>query len=135
MRCFSCHRPSREVICERCFRRDFRPAHRVRRIGSLEVHSFFDYASLEPLLLTKHHPEGWRIYRWMARKFLVPFFETFGEGLQKDVCVVGVDEVPKGGYAHIAVLTHELRHAPHVRPLYAKLLADDPVSYAGGIPS
>jgi len=131
MRCYSCHRPSREVICDRCLQRDFRPVHRVRRIGSLEVHSFFGYPFLEPLLLTKHHPEGWRIYRWMARKFLAPFFETFGAGLEEDLFVLGIDEVPKRGYAHIAALTHELRHAPHIRPLHAKLLAGEHVSYAG----
>jgi len=130
MRCFACRKFSVDVICENC-RRHFVPAHRTRRLGTLDVHAFFDYDTLEPLLLTKHKPEGWRVYRWLANRIVRPFFETFAGHLTDEIYIIGIDEYPKGGYAHIAVLTHALRRVPNLRVRHGILHAQNRVSYAG----
>jgi competence protein ComFC len=97
----------------------------------LEVHTFFEYTALEPLLLSKHKPEGWRIYRWLGKTILRPFFETFGKHIDSDVTVIGIDERPKGGYAHIAAMTHMLKGIKHLHIKHAALIAQNEVRYAG----
>ena len=131
MRCFSCHRLSRQIVCKECASRYFRPRHRMRRIGTLEVHSFFRYGDIEPFLLTKHTPPGWRIYRWMGQEVLRPFFETFARAQGSQIAVIGVDERPKGGYAHIAALTRPLHTLPRLQVRHGLLRAGRDVSYAG----
>jgi competence protein ComFC len=131
MRCFSCHRLSRSIICDACAASHFRSDHRTRHIGTLDIHSFFRYSSIETLLLTKHTPVGWRLYRWMGEHFLRPFIDTFAREQSSDIAIIGVDERPKGGYAHIATLTHPLRRIPRIEVQHATLIAGEDVSYAG----
>jgi len=130
MRCYSCHRLSLKPLCSDCRKRLFVPTIRKRRAGSLEVISFYRYSLLESLLLHKHKPEGYRIFKDLARMTLKPFVENFLREDPRPVAIIGIDEKVKGGYAHVAVMTREMRSALST-PLHASLLSRNSVNYAG----
>ena len=130
MRCLSCQRISWRVICRECHETLFRPTVSTRRVGSMDVVSLFRYQTIAPFLLSKHTPAGYRIYRYFAREHLRPFLQAFAEGLERPAYLIGIDERPRGGYSHTAVLTHVSSTAT-LRPLHASLLAGNRVEYAG----
>jgi len=94
------------------------------------VYSFFNYQHIEDLLLTKHTPQGYRVYSALGRYFFRPFMKSFLAEYSHKVYVLGIDEVIKGGYSHVACLTHAMKIS-HSKVLHAKLLAQNPVKYAG----
>jgi competence protein ComFC len=94
------------------------------------VISFYKYTTLEPLLLTKHKPEGYRIYKALAAMTMRPFIEEFSESDERDVYIVGIDEYVKSGYAHVALLTNAMK-TKNSKPLHGVLLASNRVNYAG----
>jgi len=102
----------------------------TRKIGILDVISFYKYSMLESLLLTKHKPEGYRIYKSLARMTMKPFIHEFLESDDRDVYVVGIDEYVKSGYSHVALLTHAMK-TKHSIPLHASLMARNRVKYSG----
>jgi competence protein ComFC len=102
----------------------------TRKIGSLDVISFYKYANLESLLLTKHKPEGYRIYKALAEMTMKPFIKEFIESDDRIVYIIGVDEHVKVGYAHVAILTKSMKTVYSI-PLFASLLAQNRVHYAG----
>jgi len=132
VRCISCARLSWRVICDRCRRELFATEIHTRTIGTLDVISFYHYTTLEPLLLTKHKPEGYRVYKALSKMLLRPFIGEFVESLgeKEEVYIIGVDEVVKSGYSHVALLTHGMK-MPQVRVQHGALLAQNRVSYAG----
>ena len=130
MRCYSCGRLSFRIVCETCKTTLFVPSTQTRRIGTLDVISFYSYATLEPLLLTKHKPEGWRIYRELGRMLFRPFMQEFVEQDDGEVCVIGVDEDIRSGYSHVAQLTRAMR-VPGVNVAHGVLRACNRVNYSG----
>lgn len=130
MRCLSCHAFSPAVICDDCKNKLLRPTITKRKVGTLEVISLFKYSTIEPFLLTKHQPEGFRIYRYFATQFLKPFLENFASHLDEVITLVGIDEKVKQGYSHTALLSH-YASTPRIRAKHATLLARNTVSYAG----
>ncbi len=130
MRCAACHALSRSVICPACETRLFRPAVSRRLIGTLEVVSLFNYSVIEPFLLSKHRPVGYRIYRWFGRSFLNPFFRRYAEEFRKPFSVVSIDDHVRHGYAHTALLARGIRHR-EIHHAYGALPAQHPVTYAG----
>ena len=102
----------------------------TRKIGTLDVISFYKYSMLESLLLTKHKPEGYRIYKSLAGMTMKPFIKEFVESDDRDVYVVGVDEYVKSGYSHVALLTRAMK-TKHSIPLHASLMARNRVNYSG----
>ncbi|RUM72386.1 MAG: ComF family protein [Sulfurovum sp.] len=130
MRCFSCAKFSWSILCDRCKETLFVPTVSTRKIGTLDVISFYHYSTLEPLLLTKHKPEGYRIFKALAKMTMRPFIEEFVEHDEGDICIVGIDERVNSGYSHVAMLTHAM-HTPLSRPLHASLIAQNRVNYAG----
>ncbi len=132
MRCVACHRWSREVICPVCRDRLLVPQVRRRTVGTLEVVSLFGYEAIEPFLLSKHHPVGYRIYRYFGQNFIAPFLSEFAEELSthSPVKVIGIDEQVQHGYSHTALLTHSVRHS-RLAILHAHLMARNSVHYAG----
>ena len=130
MRCYSCSKISFNIICKRCKEQLFRTAIGTRTIGTLDVISFYKYSALESLLLTKHKPEGYRIYKALAKMTMQPFIEEFIESDDRDVYIVGVDEYVKSGYAHVALLTHAMK-TKHSIPLHSTLMARNRVNYSG----
>ncbi len=130
MRCCSCGRLSLRVLCDRCRETLFSPTVHTRTVGTLDIISFYRYSTLEPLLLSKHKPEGWRIYRELGKMLFRPFMKEFIEHDDGTVYIVGVDENVKSGYSHVAQLTHamKMKHAI-VQP--ASLRAGNHVNYSG----
>lgn len=129
MRCFSCHALSLNIICKQCRDNLLGANITKRKIGSLDVYSFYSYSSLEKLLLSKHTPVGHRVYRELAKMTFKPFMEHFIAHDARDIAVIGVDERIKGGYSHVALLTHSMRGA-HTKVLHASLMANNKVSYS-----
>ena len=130
MRCYACGHLSWNILCDTCKTQLFSPTMGTRTIGTLDVVSFYKYAALEPLLLTKHTPQGYRIYKELAKMTLKPFIEEFIEHDDGDVYIVGIDEVVQNGYAHVALLTRSMKTSRTI-PLHASLLAQNRVQYAG----
>ncbi len=130
MRCYSCGKLNFRAVCETCKSTLFVPSTQTRRIGMLDVISFYSYATLEPLLLTKHKPEGWRIYRELGRMLFRPFMREFVEHDDGRVHVIGVDEDVRSGYSHVAQLTHAMKMTGvHVQ--HGVLRARNRVNYSG----
>ncbi len=130
MRCFSCSALSTKIICKQCEAQLFTPTITKREVGTLEVISFFRYSTLEPLLLTKHKPEGYRIYKALAKMTVKPFIKKFAETYEKDVYIIGIDECVKSGYAHVALLTRAMKRQ-NIIPLHSALMAKNKVNYSG----
>jgi len=96
----------------------------------MEVYSFFKYQNIEDLLLTKHTPQGYILYRALASFTFKPFMEEFLKHDNREVYVVGIDESVKSGYSHVALLTSAMRREG-VKVEYASLLATNQVNYSG----
>lgn len=130
MRCYSCSKLSFNIICKTCKDQLFVPNISTRKVGTLDVISFYKYSTLESLLHTKHKPEGYRIYKALADITLKPFMEEFVESDDRDVYIVGIDETVKGGYAHVALLTRTMRRKSSI-PQHSTLMAQNRVNYSG----
>ena len=130
MRCYSCSKLSFKIICKTCKEQLFVPTVSTRKVGTLDVISFFKYATLESLLHTKHKPEGYRIYKALANMTVMPFIEEFVESDDRDVYIVGIDEFVKSGYAHVALLTRAMRRKSSI-PQHSALMAQNRVNYSG----
>ncbi len=130
MRCFSCSKLSFKIICKTCEIQLFVPTVSTRKVGTLDVISFFKYSTLESLLLTKHKPEGFRIYKALAKMVLNPFIKEFSEHDTGDVYLVGIDEHVKSGYSHTALLTRAMK-TKYIVPQYSSLMARNRVNYSG----
>ena len=130
MRCFSCSKLNFKIICKTCKEQLFVPTIKTRKVGTMDVISFFRYSTLESLLHSKHKPEGYRIYKALAKMTLKPFIEEFVENTDSDVYIVGIDEFVKSGYAHVALLTRAM-NSKHAIPQHASLMAQNRVNYSG----
>ena len=130
MRCYSCARLSMSILCRTCRETLFPPHIHTRKVGTIDVISFYRYSTLEPLLHTKHKPEGYRIYNALAEMTVKPFAKEFSEHDSGEVYVVGIDEDVKSGYSHVALLTHAMKRQ-HIKPQHASLLARNRVNYSG----
>ncbi len=130
MRCYSCAKLSLSILCKHCKETLFKTQTGTRTIGTLDVISFYKYSTIESLLLTKHKPEGYRIYKALATMLLKPFAAEFAENADSEVYIIGVDEYVKSGYAHVALLTHAMK-TEKTTPLHASLMAQNRVNYSG----
>jgi len=102
----------------------------TRKVGTLDVISFYKYSALESLLHTKHKPEGYRIYKALAQMTMKPFIEEFVESDERDLYIVGIDEFVKSGYAHVALLTRAMKTKSSF-PLHSSIMARNRVNYSG----
>ncbi|HIQ46008.1 MAG TPA: ComF family protein [Sulfurovum sp.] len=130
MRCYACSKLSLRVLCKQCIAELFVANIKTRTVGTLDVISFFRYSTLESLLHTKHKPEGYRIYKVLAEMTVKPFIEEFVESDDRDVYIVGIDEMVKNGYAHVALLTRAMKR-PYAIPQHSALMAQNRVNYSG----
>lgn len=130
MRCYSCSKLSFNIICKTCVSQLFTSNMSTRKVGTLDVISFFKYSSLETLLHSKHKPEGYRIYKALAQMTMKPFIEEFVESDDRDVYIVGIDETVKSGYAHVALLSRAMKTKTSF-PLHSALMARNSVNYSG----
>ena len=130
MRCFSCSKLSFQIICKRCLEQLFIPTISRRKVGTLDVVSFFKYSALETLLHSKHKPEGYRIYKALANMTMKPFIEEFVASDGRDLYIVGIDEYVKSGYSHVALLTRAMKTKSSLT-LHSSLMAQNRVNYSG----
>jgi len=130
MRCLSCHKLSIYTFCTLCKEKLLKPSVTKRNLGSLEVYSFFKYQNIEDLLLTKHTPQGFNVYKALARLSFKPFVKEFMSKENGDIYVVGIDENVRSGYSHVALLTNEMRHK-NIKIQHAKLMAKSKINYSG----
>jgi len=130
MRCLSCHRISWRIICPACHARLFVPTTTRRKVGTLEVVSLFKYKNIEPFLLTKHTPVGYRLYRYFSKAFFKPFLDDFASHIDMPVTLIAIDEQVQSGYAHTALLSH-FASSPKIHTAHGALLAQNRVNYAG----
>ncbi len=130
MRCFSCSTLSFKILCKQCIEQLFIPTISTRKVGTLDVISFFKYSTLETLLHSKHKPEGFRIYKALANMTMKPFIEEFVESDNRDVYIVGIDEYVKSGYSHVALLTRAMKTKTSMIQ-HSSLMAQNRVNYSG----
>jgi len=130
MRCYSCTKLSLKILCKSCKEELFRPQIQTKKVGTMDVISFYRYTSISGLLHSKHKPEGHRIYKALAKMTVKPFIEEFAENNDGLVYIVGVDEHVNSGYAHVSVLLKAMKTKTAL-PQYASLLAKNRVNYSG----
>ncbi len=130
MRCLSCHKLSFQTFCKKCQTNLLQPSVSKRSLGTLEVYSFFKYQNIEDLLLTKHTPQGFKLYKALAELSFKPFIQKFMKEDSRTIYIVGIDENVKSGYAHVALLTHEMK-MKNVKVQHAKLMARNKINYSG----
>ena len=130
MRCYACSKLSFKIICKICIDQLFTVKMSTRKVGTLDVISFYKYSALESLLHSKHKPEGYRIYKALAQMTMKPFIEEFVESDPRDIYIVGIDEYVKSGYAHVALLSRSLKTKSST-PLHSSLMAQNRVNYSG----
>jgi competence protein ComFC len=118
------------TLCRQCSERLFKPTVSRRRVGTLEVVSFYKYSTIESLLLHKHKPEGYRIFRDLAKMTMEPFIRSFVEEDKNLLYIIGIDESVKSGYSHVAVMTRQMK-TKYSTILHAALLPGNSVKYAG----
>lgn len=126
MRCHTCGKLSLSLICRVCRSLYLQPQPHIRKLKSgLEVISFYSYDELEPLLLTKHLPHGWAIYRILATEA----FKRVAK-VTHPIFAIPVDDNASDGYSHTALLARGLQRYGY-QPIYNSLRAKNSVSYAG----
>ncbi len=133
MRCFSCDNFSIEPICKECVKDFLIPEMIEEEIGNLEVVSFFDYYLTVEFIKSKYISSGYRIYKFLAKKYFAPFLKAYVENIDSDkLYIIGVDENVERGYSNVALLSHyaTLKN-PKAIPLHNALKAKNRVQYAG----
>lgn len=128
MRCALCHRLSWNLLCGACLSW-IAPTPTTRTIGDLRVYSVFDYHEIEMLLKSKYGIIGSRILRLLAQK-AARFFAQNAK-LPRDIYGIGIDDKPKGGYAHTAIIAHAFERHAGISALYGRIIAQNHVRYAG----
>ena len=130
MRCYSCNNISIKILCKECRYKLFAPTIKIRHIGTLDVVSFYRYSTIESLLLSKHKPEGFRIFRYLAEITMRPFMDNFIKQSDSSVHIIGVDERVKNGYSHVACITEKMKR-DRAMVLHSSLISQNSTSYAG----
>lgn len=130
MRCYACSKLSFKIICKTCIDQLFTVNMSTRKVGTLDVISFYKYSALESLLHSKHKPEGYRIYKTLAQMTMKPFIKEFVESDERDIYIVGIDEYVRSGYAHVALLSRAMKTKSSF-PLHSSLMAQNRVNYSG----
>ena len=71
----------------------------------LKVYSFFGLSDIAPLLYSKYHRFGSRVLTHLARHCARYFFAK--ASLHPQTIAIGLDDVPRGFYAHTAIIVKE----------------------------
>ncbi len=130
MRCLSCHKLSISTFCKKCQNRLLKPSISKRKFNDFEIYSFYKYQNIEDLLLTKHTPQGFIIYKALAKIVFKPFIKEFIKNSNSLIYIIGADEVVESGYSHVSLLTHEMK-GDKVKILHSKLIAKSRKKYSG----
>jgi len=132
MRCFSCDNLSIEPVCKECIKDFLTPEMIEKEIGNLEVVSFFDYYLVVEFIKSKYLAGGYRVYKFLAKKYFAPFIKAYVENLDnKKIYLIGIDEDVSRGYSNVALLSHFGAKGAGIKALHNKLIAKNRVQYAG----
>jgi competence protein ComFC len=132
MRCFSCDNLSIKPICDDCIKDFLTPEMIKKEVGNLEVVSFFDYYLTVEFIKSKYTTSGYRVYRFLAQKFVAPFIRSYAESIQKKpLYLIGVDEDISRGYSNVAQMVHYGSLKSDTKALHNVLRAQNRVKYAG----
>jgi len=133
MRCFSCDNFSIEPVCKNCIRDFLTPEMIKKEIGNLEVISFFDYYLTVEFIKSKYTTSGYRVYKFLAQKYLAPFVESYYKSIHssKPLYLIGVDEDISRGYSNVAQMVHYGALKNPTKALHNVLKAKSRVKYAG----
>lgn len=124
-----CESLSLSHICKNCQIEFLSPSLYKRKIlGKIPVYSFYKYKEIESLLLSKHTDLGYYIYTILATNSFSTFAKNFEYEAQ--VASIGIDDHVRNGYSHTAILNKHLK-SQNIRPRYARLKAQSPLSYSG----
>ncbi len=128
MRCILCHQWSFSHICKAC-KGYMEPTMTKRKIlGNIPVYSFYKYDDIEALLLTKHTDIGFYLYTHLASLSMKPFASSLD--IQSPIAVIGIDDNPRDGYSHTAILVRSLGLGNCIAR-YGYLRSTDQVRYSG----
>jgi len=128
MRCILCHHLSFVLVCKKCQYLFLEPNLSTRIVeDGLKVYSFFKYADIATLLKTKHTHIGAAVYNILAQNALKVFAEEFS--FTSVIDVVPIDDIPKSGYAHTAILARNL-HTKYLLPYYGAMRAQNDINYS-----
>jgi len=130
MKCLICESYSWHYICKHCQKEFLTPHLYSRKLSNgVQVFSFYNYEEIKHLLFTKHTDLGFYIYKLLAQNSFQLFAKEFNSPLE--YISLGIDDVPKNGYSHTAILNHALRYASNITPLFHILRANSNISYSG----
>lgn len=116
-------------ICRKCQNTFLTPSlYRRKILHDVEVISFYKYDDIKTLLHTKHTDLGYYVYTILAQNSLALFAKEFA--YETKVTSIAVDDVPKGGYSHTAILNKALK-SDFIKPEFGKLRAKNKVTYSG----
>lgn len=129
MRCLMCESFCLSHICKKCQNTFLTPSlYRRKILHNIEVISFYKYDDIKTLLHTKHTDLGYYVYTILAQNSLALFAKEFA--YETKVTSIAVDDVPKGGYSHTAILNKALKSSC-IKPEFGKLRARNQLSYSG----
>ncbi|HGZ70516.1 MAG TPA: ComF family protein [Nitratifractor sp.] len=132
MRCFSCDNLSIKPVCDDCIKDFLTPEMIKKEVGNLEVISFFDYYLTVEFIKSKYTTSGYRVYKFLAQKFIAPFIRAYLEGIKSTpLYLIGVDEDISRGYSNVAQMVHFGSLKSDVKALHNVLRAKNRVKYAG----
>jgi len=128
MRCILCHNYALSLICRRCRKTFLEPTPNIRILDDdFKVYSFYRYDEIADLIKTKHTHIGSTVYRIIAQNASAWFNANFD--FKEDIGLIPIDDNPKSGYAHTAIIVRALRQK-HLHPLYGTLRAKNDVTYS-----
>ncbi len=133
MRCMSCTRICIKPICSKCEAIYLKPEMLEKEVANLEVISFFDYYLISELVKTKYFLNGYRFYKYIAKKYFNPFIKSYIDSYEgdKDIYIIGVDENVKRGYSNISSLVHYGSKNSGAKAIHNVLKAKNSIQYAG----
>ncbi len=133
MRCFSCNNFSIDAVCKNCIKDFLTPEMIKREVGNIEVVSFFDYYLTVEFIKSKYTTSGYRVYKFLSKKFIAPFIKSYIESLdeQKPLYLIGIDENISRGYSNVAQMVHYGSKKSGAVALHNVLKAKNRVKYAG----
>jgi competence protein ComFC len=129
VKCLICERFSLNHICKNCSDTLIQSETSVRKVGGIEVISFFRYSEIQNLLRTKETYLGYYILKELSKKSFREFSKIYKSDEVLSLYPVD-DQVGKKGYSHTALLTKELS-SKTLKPCYGSLQAQSDVKYKG----
>ncbi|MFC3848123.1 ComF family protein [Helicobacter baculiformis] len=134
MRCVLCEawvRPF-NLVCARC-NSLLEPQILVRKVEGVAIYGFYCYEEIEILLKSKYDDIGSRLLALLARKARLAFQTRVRPNLNLPNPLYGIalDDTIKRAYAPTAVILRQFCQQSTFKPLYYKLSATKPITYAG----